>query len=123
MDTVIEIAQSAGGAGSSSGAVVVGNALSSPPNHQDLSAPRPCEGPSSNTLSVHSEHKRLFGFNPYKAVRNIKGGKGKGKTKARLNQSRAKVRKRECICLCECEQTWKPSPEDRIKLAKMGLGV
>lgn len=31
--------------------------------------------------------------------------------------------RRECICLCDSDHTWKPTPEDKMKLAKMGLGM
>ena len=31
--------------------------------------------------------------------------------------------KKDCICLRDCEQSWKPSSEEKMELAKMGLGL
>ena len=82
-------------------------------------------GPSpsgSSTFSpAVSEHKRIFGFKPSKAFNSHKA-KGKG---PRPSKSKATVSfwRRECICLSEFDQNWKPTPEDKVKLAKLGLGL
>ena len=31
--------------------------------------------------------------------------------------------KKGCVCLRDSQQTWKPSPEEKMELAKMGLGL
>lgn len=125
VDTVIEIAKKKAASPTSDSVPSAANA----PASYSLSPLSTASKPSTSGLSsgrpnsVLSEHKRLFGFKPSKPVRSNKSGKGKGKS--RLNQPRGKVSswKRECFCLSECEQTWKPSPEDKMKLAKMGLGL
>ena len=71
-----------------------------------------------------SEHRRLFGFQPSKL--GSKGGSKKGKGKlggsGRLKPGRSTWRK-ECICLRDRQQGSKPSAEEKMELARMGLGL
>ncbi len=67
------------------------------------------------------EHKRLFGFQPSKSC--SKKGKGRSKVSQKPRPAMKSTWRRDCICLCDTEQTWKPSPEEKMKLAKMGLGL
>ena len=88
-------------------------------NQQDF--PSQAAGPStSSSSSIRStsieEHKRLFGFIPSKGKRPP-GRKGKGKRKG------ATTWKKECICLRHTDQMWKPSSEEKIELARIGLGL
>ena len=79
-------------------------------------------GPSTTSFSsAVSEHKRIFGYKPSKAFNSHKA-KGKG---PRPSTSKATISswRRECICLSECDQNCKPTPEDKVKLAKLGLGL
>ena len=86
-------------------------------NQQDSSSQAP--GPSTRSSSIRStsieEHKRLFGFIPSKGKRPL-GKKGKGKRKGATTW-------KECICLRHTDQTWKPSSEEKIELARIGLGL
>lgn len=73
---------------------------------------------SSNVQASLEEHRRLFGYKPSKG--NAKGkcsqrtqGKRKGRTQWR----------KDCICLRNRQQSWKPSSEEKIELARMGLGL
>ena len=68
-----------------------------------------------------AEHSRPFGFQPSKSVNS--------KRKARSSiQSKSKPLKpvtwrKDCVVLRDCQQSWKPSSEEKIELAKMGFGV
>lgn len=77
----------------------------------------PSPGPSTSVPSTSiEEHKRLFGFKPSKGKRPP-GKAGKGKRKG------PPTWKKECICLHFMDQTWKPTSEEKIELAKIGLGL
>ena len=72
------------------------------------------------TLSAAlSEHRRLFGFKPSKVTSKRKGV---GRKHPPTKHSRTNWRK-ECICLKLCEQSCAPHTEEKIELAKMGLGL
>lgn len=67
--------------------------------------------PSSNTVSFQ-EHRRLFSY--------------KGKRPISQKRSRKKgpqTWKKECVCLRDRQQNWRPSSEEKIELARMGLGL
>jgi len=78
------------------------------------------------------EHRRLFGhsgaggaFHPPKSPYSW-SGKGKGKFKSsRRSRGRplASKWKKDCVCLREMSQTRRPSAEERMNLARMGLGL
>lgn len=71
---------------------------------------------SSPSLSI-DEHRRVFGYKPLK-------GKGPSKGKGRARAANAtKPWRKDCICLRDCEQAWKPSSEEKIELARIGLGL
>jgi hypothetical protein len=62
------------------------------------------------------EHRRLFGY------------KGKGKRPISQGQKRNRKKgpqtwKKECVCLRDTQQNWRPSSEEKIELARMGLGL
>ena len=73
---------------------------------------------SSNTSSQAAvkEYRRVFGCKPLK-------GKGPSKGKGKARVAKVKQWRKDCICLRDCEQTWKPSSEEKIELARMGLGL
>ena len=82
--------------------------------------------PLQYSESVISEHKRVFSYKPSKAVNKAKYNKGKsaaGQFRGKAKTPGKSIWKRDCICLTESDQTWKPSPEEKMKLAKMGLGL
>jgi len=78
------------------------------------------------------EHRRLFGysgsggtFQPPKSPYSW-SGKGKGKFKSsRRSRGRplASKWKKDCVCLRETSQTRRPSAEERMQLARIGLGL
>ena len=92
------------------------------------SVPLPNSARSCNIESLRSqfqqdsvrEHRRLFGFQPSKSY--TKKGKGRQKVLQKPQPTKSKWW-RDCICLCETDQTCKPTPEEKMKLAKMGLGL
>ena len=71
------------------------------------------------TLSASiDEHRRLFGYRPRKGKTPFAGAKrNRGRRKGSTTW------KKDCICLRDKEQTWKPSSEEKIELARMGLGL
>ena len=79
-----------------------------------LTLPGSSNTSSSSSLAV-KEHRRIFGYKPLKG----KGPSKKGKSRA----AKPKQWRKDCICLCDCEQTWKPSSEEKIELARIGLGL
>ena len=86
-------------------------------NQQDFPSQANSTSSSSSIRSTSiEEHKRLFCFIPSKGKR-LPGRKGKGKRKS------ATTWKKECICLRHTDQTWKPSSEEKIELARIGLGL
>ena len=86
-----------------------------------LASPKPTESPGPSGAVRNSgsasldEHKRLFGFSDRKGKRSV-GRKSKGRRKGPL------VWKKECVCLRNSNQTWKPTSEEKIDLARVGLG-
>ena len=76
-----------------------------PSSSRTCTSSSPCS-PHNRTLynASMSEHKRLFGFK--------KGGRKKGKG----------VWRKECVCLSNCKQDSKPTAEEKMELARMGLG-
>lgn len=81
------------------------------------------------------EHRRLFGFHrdraahsfePSKAVNQARGRSRSYKGKGRYVSTRRPGRstwKKCCICLKNKYQTCKPTAEEKMELAKMGLGL
>ena len=70
------------------------------------------------------EHKRLFRFQPSKQyTKSYKGkGRGKGSTARPLRDKQSySIWKKKSFCLADCRQTLKPTPQEKISLAKMGL--
>ena len=73
------------------------------------------------TLSASiDEHRRLFGYRPRKGKTPFAGAK---QNRGRRKGSIRTTWKKDCICLRDKEQTWKPSSEEKIELARMGLGL
>ena len=77
---------------------------------------RPRDLPRDLPSSSVEEHRRLFGFKPSKGKRALGKGRRKGKSRA------CTTWKKECICLRDKDQMWKPSSEEKIELARIGLG-
>jgi hypothetical protein len=73
---------------------------------------------SSLSRSISIEHKRSI--NPFKPSKSY--NRKMSEWKKRTVKAPSKWR-RDCICLSEMEQTWKPSPEEKMELAQMGLGL
>ena len=79
-------------------------------------------GPTSRVMSAFEERRRIYGYKPLTSV-------GKGKRSNRKAYSRAAKRPKltsytkDTICIMKREQTWLPATEERIELAKLGLGL
>ena len=93
-----------------------------PGNSSHRSTQEPGSSPQISrwqTLNVSiDEHRRLFGYRPTKSKTPF--------TRTKRNRGRRKgssTWKKDCICLRDKEQTWKPSSEEKIELARMGLGL
>lgn len=71
---------------------------------------------SKSLRSVRAEHQRLFGFKPSK----IAASKKSRPTQRKPGKN---TWRKECICLRDREQEAKPSAEEKMELAKMGLGL
>ena len=71
-------------------------------------------GPSASSVQ---EHRRLFNYSyrPSKGKRPL--------SHKRERRKGGNIFKKDCICLRDCEQSWKPSSEEKMELAKMGLGL
>ena len=82
---------------------------------QDRSSQFSRELGSSSSASIE-EHRRLFGYKPKK-------GKLPRPPAKRGRRKGSSTWKKDLICLRDTEQGWKPSSEEKIELAKMGLGL
>ena len=93
-------------------------------------------GESSTSSSTALEHKRLFGhsrhsnFEPFKSnyglyeSRSSRKGKSKQKMVPRGPGRPARTTwKKECVCLRHTDQASRPSAEEKIELARDGLGL
>ena len=76
-------------------------------------------GQESSTSAL-PEHQPLFGFKDSKASLP---SKQKGKATGRMKKPGRTTWKKECVCLLDSQQTCKPSPKEKMELAKMGLGL
>ena len=65
------------------------------------------------------EHKKLFRFQPSKQYSQRKG-KGPARTK---NSTMTAYWKKNSFCLADCQQMVKPTPQEKIALAKIGLEI
>ena len=80
----------------------------------------------NSSRGVREEHNRLFGFKASKACNKLSNRlrKGKGGVPKLANTTPIiKQWHRECIFLCECDQSWKPSPEEKMKLNTAFAGI
>ena len=84
------------------------------------SAERPTreEAISQGASASMEEHRRLFGYRPAKGI-----GKRSKNVRGARRRCSISTWKKDCICLCDKEQSLKPSSEEKIELAKMGLGL
>lgn len=71
-------------------------------------------GSRRKSLAPIEEHRRLFGYCP---------SKGKGPARKPQRKRKGTQWKKDCICLRDTKQALKPTPEEKIELAKMGLGL
>lgn len=86
-----------------------------------------CSSQSSAGSSI-AEHRRLFGFQPSKLGKKpVSANKRSTFRRAAAPAQRPKpgrnTWKKDCICLRDREQEVKPTPEEKMELAKMGLGL
>jgi len=93
-------------------------------NHVETSRPHS----SSASQMPIDEHKRLFGFNRHPRFEPPKGNPARRKGKGKLvpksgRRSSRNVWKKCAVCLRDKDQTCKPSAEEKMELAKMGLGL
>ena len=65
-----------------------------------------------------AEHKRLFGFQPSRSTTQ----KAKSKRSAKKRKPNNSWRK-DCICLKDSQQCNKPSPEEKMELSRIRLGL
>ena len=77
--------------------------------------PRSTKPSSSGRIA---EHKRLFGFQPSRSTTQ----KAKSKLSAKKRKPKNSWRK-DCICLKDSQQCSKPSPEEKMELSRMRLGL
>ena len=81
---------------------------------------------TTSTTKPIQEHRRLFryGGGAFQPPKSLYSGKGKGKN-TRRNRGRpaSSTWKKDCICLREMTQTRKPSAEEKMQLARLGLGL
>ena len=62
------------------------------------------------------EHRRLFNY-------RYRPSKDKRPYPQRKGRRKGATWKKDCICLRDREQSWRPSSEEKIELARMGLGL
>ena len=67
------------------------------------------------------EHKRLFGFNPSLQYNRKGKGPAAGYGRPPIKKVRVSYWKKSSFCLANSQQTIKPTPQEKISLAKMGL--
>ena len=76
---------------------------------------------SSSRISAIEEHRKIFGYKP------SKGGQRRAKAPRKghkgIGSGGKKTWKKQCICLRDKEQEWKPNSEEKMQLARMGLGL
>ena len=72
--------------------------------------------PKLTSLAL-GEHKQLFGFQPSKQHTKSYNGKASA-TRPVIKHS---CWKKKSFCLTDCQQTLKPTPQEKINLAKIGL--
>lgn len=85
-------------------------------------APSSSSGSSSvpsRLLSAFEEHRRIYGYKPLAASKG-KRSRTHSRTPKRLKTS---TYTKDTICIMYREQTWLPTTEERIELAKLGLGL
>ena len=92
------------------------------PSCRDLIVQKPV---AAMNQSVLAEHSKLFKFNPSKQyTKKAYCGKGKGKGSGNAldrPKNSSTFWKKNCFCLSHCKQELKPTPEEKIHLAKIGL--
>ena len=71
--------------------------------------------PKTTSLAL-DEHKQLFGFQPSRQYTKSYNGKASA-TRPVIKHSCWKKK----TCLTDCQQTLKPTPQEKISLAKIGL--
>ena len=79
-------------------------------------------GPTSRVLSAFEEHRRIYGYKPLSSAATSKGKRSKAYSRAAKRPKLTSYTK-DTICIMKREQTWLPTTEERIELAKLGLGL
>ena len=95
------------------------------PPFQTSQVPRSPLTPATGRLTAYDEHKRLFGHSPGHSSRG-KGTKRRHSSKSHEKSPKKKIQpkwKKEAFLLRECNQVSKPTVEEKMSLAKSGLGL
>lgn len=71
-------------------------------------------------MSAFEEHKRIFGFRPPDS--SLKGKNSRAHPRS-TKKKKVSTYTKETVCVKFRDQTWLPSTEERIELAKLGLGL
>ena len=74
--------------------------------------------PPEATNHVLEEHSKIFKFHPSKQYTTTCRKKGKGPATRSTSYW-----KKNTFCLANCKQQLKPNPQEKIALAKIGLGI
>lgn len=77
--------------------------------------------PSERRISAFEEHRRIFGFKP--PTPSLNKGKRSRSHPYATKKKKVVTFTKETICLKYKDQNWLPSTEERIELAKLGLGL
>ena len=62
----------------------------------------------------------MFGFQPSKSSTTKKSTRS---VKSKRRSAKTSTWRKDCIVLKDSQQTWKPSPEEKMELARIGLGL
>ena len=121
VDTVLSLANQERAQGTASQNLEAGSGSSSLSRRSAIQEPAGSSSQTSRWQTLNAsidEHRRLFGYRPRKSKTSF--------TRTKRNRGGRKgssTWKKDCICLRDKEQTWKPSSEEKIELARMGLGL
>ena len=80
--------------------------------------PQQSSRPEQSQSASIEEHRRLFNYRPRSS-----SSKDKRPVSQKRGRRKGVTWKKDCICLRDKEQSWKPTSEEKIELARMGLGL
>lgn len=96
--------------------------LPQPQNQAGASSSSCSSSVPSSILSAFEEHRRIYGYKPLASTVASKGKRSKAHSRTAKWLKIATYTK-DTICIMYREQTWLPTTEERIELAKLGLGL